>query len=110
MKMVLAAILFSSLAASCAHQTAQASDPKMEKMAQMHSDMAACLRDNKSMEECHGQMMASCKDGAEACPMMKEHMQDGKMSMMKSSAMPAGKETPAKADEHAAHHPGKTAE
>ena len=43
-----------------------------EKMAVLHEQMAACLRSDKSVSECHAQMMKSCHDnlGANGCPMM----------------------------------------
>lgn len=39
------------------------------KMADMHEKMAACLRSDKAMSECHKEMMDACKAVGEACPM-----------------------------------------
>jgi hypothetical protein len=108
MKTILASIGFLVLSASCAHQTTAASDPQMEKMAQMHSDMAACLRSDKSVDECHSQMMASCqKDGSKSCAMMKEHKHEGRMGMMRQPEAEKPKPPASKDDEHARHHPEK---
>jgi hypothetical protein len=43
-----------------------------EKMASLHEQMAACLRSEKPIADCHSQMMKSCQDtmGEEGCPMM----------------------------------------
>ena len=43
-----------------------------EKMAQLHEQMAGCLRSDKSVAECRTEMMKSCQDalGKEGCPMM----------------------------------------
>ncbi len=32
-----------------------------EKMAVLHEQMAACLRSDKSLSQCHGEMLASCQ-------------------------------------------------
>ena len=41
-------------------------------MAQLHEQMAGCLRSDKSMTECRTEMMKSCPDvvGKDGCPMM----------------------------------------
>ena len=41
-------------------------------MAVLHEQMAACLRSDKSVAECHSQMMTSCQKsmGKSGCPMM----------------------------------------
>ncbi len=42
-----------------------------EKMATIHEQMAACLRSDKSIADCHSEMRKSCKDlGEDGCPMM----------------------------------------
>lgn len=43
-----------------------------QKMAAMHTKMAACLESDKPMSDCQGEMMKSCKDmmGKSGCPMM----------------------------------------
>ena len=50
-----------------------------EEMAVTHEKMAACLRSDKAIEDCHKEMMKSCKGMKGHCPMMgMEHMH-GKM-------------------------------
>lgn len=98
-----------TLVGACAHQPRAASDPRMERMAQMHTDMAVCLRTNKSFEECHGKMMAECqKEGANGCPMMRAHMDGGKMGMMQPTPPPETEVKPGATDEHTKHHPEGT--
>jgi hypothetical protein len=43
-----------------------------ESMAAAHEKMAACLRTDKALDECHGELVKSCHDakGEGACPMM----------------------------------------
>jgi predicted HAD superfamily phosphohydrolase YqeG len=41
-----------------------------EEMAKNHEKMAACLRSDKPMMDCHKEMMESCKMGKNACAMM----------------------------------------
>lgn len=43
-----------------------------EKMAAVHEKMAACLRSDKSIAECHTEMMKTCQEtmGKDGCPMM----------------------------------------
>ena len=43
-----------------------------EKMAVLHEHMAACLRSDKSISECHTEMMHDCRAdlGKQGCPMM----------------------------------------
>jgi hypothetical protein len=43
-----------------------------EKMATIHEKMAACLRSDKSLADCHKEAMQSCQEmmGKEGCPMM----------------------------------------
>ena len=51
-----------------------------EKMATIHEQIAACLRSDKPISECHKEAMKSCQDtmGKDGCPMMPggmhEHM------------------------------------
>jgi hypothetical protein len=42
-----------------------------EKMATVHEQMAACLRSDKSMSDCHTEMKKSCQEvfGDQGCPM-----------------------------------------
>ena len=50
-----------------------------EKMASLHEQMAACLRSDKPIADCHSQMMKSCKEtmGEKGCPMMGHGMMGG---------------------------------
>ncbi|MGE3759937.1 MAG: hypothetical protein AB7H97_19375 [Pseudobdellovibrionaceae bacterium] len=43
-----------------------------QKMADMHTRMAECLKSDKPMRECHSEMMKGCRGmmGKEGCPMM----------------------------------------
>jgi hypothetical protein len=43
-----------------------------EKMATINEQLAACMRSDKPMSECHKEAMKSCQDmmGKEGCPMM----------------------------------------
>ncbi len=50
---------------------AQPSKETREKMAQAHEKMAACLRSDRSISECHHEMMTACEElGEHACGMM----------------------------------------
>jgi len=68
-----------------------ASKEERKQMAEMHTKMAACLESDKPMNECHDEMMTSCKSmmGKSGCPMMGEmgHMKgmmQGQNMMMDS--------------------------
>jgi hypothetical protein len=43
-----------------------------EKMASLHEQLAACLRSDKPISDCHSQMMKSCQEtmGDQGCRMM----------------------------------------
>jgi hypothetical protein len=73
----LALVLGASTAFS-AEPTSHAAPSKeqREKMATIHEQMAACLRSDKPIADCHKEAMKSCQDmmGKEGCPMMHEHM------------------------------------
>jgi hypothetical protein len=64
-----------------------ANEPSKEmraQMAQLHEQMAACLKSDKSFADCHQDMMANCpmaKDGN--CPMMGSKMPRKHHRMMK---------------------------
>jgi len=47
-----------------------------EKMAVLHEQMAACLRSDKPLADCHSEMRKSCKEsmGDQGCPMMGKGM------------------------------------
>jgi len=46
------------------------------KMADAHEKMAACLRSDKPIGDCHAEMKKSCEEsmGKDGCPMMKDGM------------------------------------
>ena len=50
----------------------QMSAEQRSKMAEAHEKMAACLRTDRPLSECHDEMMKSCEAamGAGNCPMM----------------------------------------
>ncbi len=45
---------------------------QLSKMAEAHQQMAACLRSDRPLSECHEEMMKSCHEtmGTSNCPMM----------------------------------------
>ncbi|HEY6923431.1 MAG TPA: hypothetical protein VI653_08180 [Steroidobacteraceae bacterium] len=47
-----------------------------EKLAVLHEQMAACLRSDKAIADCHAEMMKGCKEsmGDQSCPMMGKGM------------------------------------
>lgn len=55
------------------------SKEERQKMADMHSKMASCLKSDRPMSECRNEMMSSCQKmmGEDGCPMM------GKKGMMR---------------------------
>ena len=59
--------------ASQSHPTM--SKEQREKMATIHDQIAACLRSDKSVADCHKEAMKSCQDamGKDWCSMMHEH-------------------------------------
>jgi hypothetical protein len=66
-----------------------------EKMAALHEQMAACLRSDKSLAECHSMMIQGCHEqlGSDGCPTM-TGMGNGtdtrhRMQPMGSSAKPS---------------------
>ena len=66
----LAALIFAASTAFAAETKVSKED--RQKMAEMHTKMAACLGSDKPMGDCQGEMMKSCKDtmGKAGCPMM----------------------------------------
>lgn len=69
-------------------QRTQTGGPKedRQKMAEMHSKMASCLKSDRPMDECRNEMMSSCQKmmGEDGCPMMgKQGMMKGNMRGMK---------------------------
>lgn len=65
-----ASLLFASVSFAAAEKSFSPED--RQKMAQMHSQMAACLQSTRPMSECHQEMMKSCQGmmNKEGCPMM----------------------------------------
>jgi hypothetical protein len=59
-----------------------------EKMATVHEQMAACLRSDKPIADCHAQAMEHCRSlmGKEGCPMMDMRHGHGPNRMMPHSA------------------------
>ncbi len=79
---VLAAALLALLAVSSLAWSTEAAAPAKpavskemrEQMATVHERMAACLRSEKSVEDCHHEMMESGESMHEhGCPMMDKH-------------------------------------
>ena len=58
-----------------------------EKMAAAHEKMAACLRTDKTMKDCHEEMKKACEAnmGPDACPMMDHKGMMGHHKKMKDS-------------------------
>jgi len=50
-------------------KTTEWTKEQRETMAKNHEAMAACLRSDKALTECHDEMMKNCKD-SDTCPMM----------------------------------------
>ena len=68
-----------------------------QKMAEMHTKMAACLQSDKPMSDCQGEMIKTCKEtmGKSGCSMMgMDHMK----GMMKGKGMMMDKEEETKSD------------
>ena len=63
------------------------SKEQREKMAVSHDKMAACLRSDKTMKQCHDEMRKACEAemGPDACPMMDHKGMMGHHKMMKDS-------------------------
>ena len=59
-----------------------------EKMATIHEQMAACLRSDKPIADCHAQAMEHCRTmmGKEGCPMMGMGHPDSRKRMMPHAA------------------------
>ncbi len=72
-----AALLCVSLAAAAEPPAGppNLSKAQREKMAQIHEQMAQCLRSDRTMAECHQQMMDDCRAalGDKSCGMMGHH-------------------------------------
>jgi hypothetical protein len=63
-----------------------------EKMAQLHEQMAACLRSDKSVATCHSEMMKNCQEqlGSEGCRAIAaaSHGMDGRRHMQPNAGAP----------------------
>lgn len=78
--LIAAGFLTATSAIGCASHSMAGHTSHQEMMAQMHEDMAKCLRSGKTTQECHAEMKKNCpmmKDGK--CPMMEEMMGKDKM-------------------------------
>ena len=86
-----AAVLWGSCAIASPPATGVAApSPAMrEKMAQIHEKMAACLRSNRSIADCHQEMMNQCHQalGDQACRMMQGGGMMNGRGMMKGRGM-----------------------
>jgi len=73
------ALIFGTSAALAAEPPSQGhptmSKEQREKMATIHDQIAACLRSEKPVADCHKEAMKSCQDamGKDWCSMMHEH-------------------------------------
>ena len=73
------ALIFGASAALAAEPPSQGhptmSKEQREKMATIHDQIAACLRSDKAVADCHKEAMKSCQDarGTDWCSMMHEH-------------------------------------
>jgi hypothetical protein len=83
------------------------SQEKRNRMAESMEKMANCLRSDKAMETCKDEMMASCHESKDECPMMG----GGMHGMMKGKGMMHGKKGSAKetkdkkeSEDHTEHH------
>jgi hypothetical protein len=79
------ALIFGASAALAAEPPSQGhptmSKEQREKMATIHEQIAACLRSDKPVADCHKEAMKSCQDamGKGWCSSMHEHMHDHMM-------------------------------
>ena len=94
-----AALLYASLAWSVpppAGATAPSREVR-EKMAVMHDQMAACLRSDKPIAQCHREMMAHCRAelGARHCRMMQRRGMGAGRRMQPSPPPPPPSPPPA---------------
>lgn len=53
------------------------------KMADMHDKMAACLRSDRAMKDCHDEMKMSCDADKDCKEMMMHHMDGDHKKVMK---------------------------
>lgn len=72
---LIASMAVSAAAIAADSAPAGAAEPTKEtraKMATLHEQMAACLRSDKSMNDCRSEMMSACQKlmGDSGCPMM----------------------------------------
>ena len=70
---------------------------QMDKAAEMHKAMAACLRSDKPLAECHEQMRKECPMGKDECPMWgdwhgRKHGHHGKRMNKKAPSAEGEKE------------------
>lgn len=85
MKLFAALLFCSSLLSSAAFAKHHENMPEPTKeqrmkMAEAHIKMAECLKSDKTMKDCHMEMMASCKEAnGGKCPMMGGPGMMGKM-------------------------------
>ena len=76
-------LLFTSISFSAEKPTTKATNyPAMttdmrSKMAEMHQQMATCLKSEKTFEECHNSMTNSCREFGQMMPMKGPGMMPG---------------------------------
>lgn len=78
-----------------------------QKMADVHEKMAACLKTDKSIEDCHKEMAGSYKDmmgGKESCPMHMGHGKHGKGHGHGHGHGHGGEKCDGDCDHHDEHH------
>ncbi len=94
----LAAILLSVAAVWAADPPPSSSTPQAppsketrEKMATLHEQMAACLRSDKSIDDCRAEMMKNCREtiGTQGCQRMGKGY--GRMMQAPPASTPAAK-------------------
>lgn len=87
-KMVLftATLTMSSLSyAQPQGKMADMSKEERNRMADMHTKMAECLKSDKDFSECHKAIMEACSEMSPACPMMKSQPKSHGRRMKTSS-------------------------
>lgn len=79
MKAILMFIVFALIMmnGTFASGTMEPSKENRQKMAKVHEKMASCLKSNKPMSECRGEMKNNCHKmmGENGCPMMGKMME-----------------------------------
>jgi hypothetical protein len=87
------ATLLLAAGSSFAVDTTKLTKEDRQKMADLHTQMAECLKSDKPITECKTEMMNNCKGmtGKEGCPMMGHMWGKGKDMMMYDTGEPTTK-------------------